>query len=340
MANGSNGTSGGSSGVVQQGAGRVIVVGSLNMDLVVRSPRLPRPGETVLGGPFARFSGGKGANQAVAAARLCGEHGVEMLGAVGDDEHGATLRDTLLEHRVGLGALLTRGGPPTGVALITIDADGENTIVVAGGANETVDEADIDGAMDPLAIGPADVVLAVLETPVPAVQRAAARARAAGARFLLNAAPAPASGLPPELLERTTVLIVNEHEAAALSGLPEPGAAARWLLNAGLGGGAGTVAVTLGARGALLVDRGGERAIPPLRVEAVDTVGAGDCFCGALAARLVAGDDAAAAAGFACRAAALATTRQGAIAGMPTLDEVLAQGDEPPPPGFVAAAGL
>lgn len=298
--------------------GRVCVVGSINLDLVVRAARLPAAGETVLGASFEQHPGGKGANQAVAARRLGAA--VEMVAAVGDDSYGRLTLDALRDDGVGVKHVERRAGAATGIALITIDAAGENTIVVASGANGQLSPQHVERAAG--AIQTAAVTLAVLEAPMDAVTRTAQIAADGGRLFVLNAAPA--MHLPEDLLAHVSVLVVNQTEAGILADLAghDPATIARALLARG----PGAVIITLGAGGALLDDRAhGMRRIPAIDVQPVDTVGAGDCFCGALAARLAFGEDLDSAARFACVAAGLATTRAGAIAGMPTLPEVHAR---------------
>ena len=302
----------------QRPQGSVCVVGSINMDLVVRSPRLPAAGETVIGAAFQQHPGGKGANQAVAAARLGAE--VSFVSAVGDDANGGLMLDALASEQVSLEYVETRNGLTTGVALITTDSAGENTIVVASGANAEVSPQQVDRCAD--AIRDAAVTLAVLEVPVETVSRAAELSAEAGRPFILNAAPA--KHLPKSLLSRVGVLICNQVEAAVLS--DHTGADLGTVARALLALGPKSVIMTLGAGGALIDDHDkGMRRIPALAVQPIDTVGAGDCFCGALAARLAAGESLEEAARFACVAAGLATERAGAIPGMPSLDEVRAR---------------
>jgi ribokinase len=309
-------------------AGRVIVVGSVNVDLVVVASRLPGPGETVTGGDVARHHGGKGGNQAVAAARLGAR--VAFVGAVGEDDFGAAARAALAAEGIDVSHLATVARP-TGVALIVVDARAENLIAVAPGANASPTAASVAAALEALAVGPGDVVLASCEIPPEAVRAALAGARAAGATSVLN--PAPADGLDPATIALADVLTPNQAELALLAAAAGAGAAVRAaapaevapeietlaqrLLAEGAGGRA--VVVTLGAAGALVVPADGPAArIPALRVVPVDTTGAGDAFNGALAAGLAAGLPLTEATRRAVAAAGLSTTRAGARGGMPT----------------------
>jgi ribokinase len=297
-------------------SGRVVVVGSVNVDLVVVAPRLPGPGETVTGGDVARHHGGKGGNQAVAAARLGAE--VAFVGAVGDDDLGMAARAALEADGIDVHHLATVPRP-TGVALIVVDERAENLIAVAPGANSAVTPAAVEGALAELAVGPGDVVLVCREIPAAAVAAALATARAAGATGLLN--PAPADGLDRASADLAAVLTPNASELGAIGGPGAPEGVARSLLAGGPESRA--VVVTLGAAGAIVVRATGPAlAIPAARVVPVDTVGAGDTFNGALAAGLAAG----LALDVACRravaAAGLSTTRPGARGGMPTLAEL------------------
>ncbi|QDB79875.1 ribokinase [Georgenia wutianyii] len=291
--------------------GKVVVVGSANVDLVVPVPRHPGGGETVLGGSLARHPGGKGANQAVAAARAGGAD-TTFLGALGQDESADLLRASL----EGAGVrtdLLARVAEPTGTALITVSPDGENAIVVAPGANSLV----AVGPEQAERLAAADVVLAQLEIPVEAVAAAAA-ARRPGALLVLNAAPS--RDLPADLWPAVDVLVVNEHEAADLTGDDdaEPSALARLLLER-----VPAVVITLGGAGSLVAERGGEPvAVPAFPVDPVDTTGAGDTFCGVLAASLAQGSTLVDAARLAAAAGALATTAPGAQESVPTATAV------------------
>ena len=292
---------------------QVTVLGSLNMDISVTVPRLPEPGATVLGSA-ARFTpGGKGANQAVAAARLGA--GVRMAGCVGDDDFGRQLLAALREEGVDARGVRTVIGVPTGLAMISVDPAGENLITVAPGANHEVGAGEVDTA----ASSPGDVLVICAEIPVPAIRSALARTR--GARCVLNLAPAPqpADEAAAIVADGVDWLVVNETEAAAVlgrkvEGLTDAAEAAAALLAAG----ARHAVVTAGAHGAALAGpEGPPQAIEAFGVEAVDTVGAGDTFVGALAVALAAGVPPAEAVRAAAAAGATAATRHGAQAGMP-----------------------
>jgi ribokinase len=287
----------------------VVVVGSVNADLVVSVARLPRAGETVTGGTFARHGGGKGANQAVAAARAGAS--VAMVGAVGADDLGDEALRELAAEGIDVAAVARLDGVPTGVAAIVVDARGENFIAVASGANAELDAATVAAAV-PNGDG---VVLLGHEIPDAAVVAGIRAARAAGRRVVLN--PAPARRLADDL--EGVVLTPNSHEALALTGEHDVDAAARALAERT----GAPVLVTLGADGALLLDGGAER-LPAPAVEVVDTTGAGDAVNGALAAELAAGRPLREAVRFAMTAAALSTRAAGARAGMPRRDDVLA----------------
>lgn len=297
-------------------SGRVVVVGSVNVDLVVMAPRLPGPGETVTGGDVARHHGGKGGNQAVAAARLGAT--VAFVGAVGDDDLGIAARAALQTEGIDVRHLAT-AARPTGVALIVVDERAENLIAVAPGANAALGPDAVEAALTELALGPGDVVLACREVAPASVAAALTAARAAGAVGILN--PAPADGLDRATAGLAAVLTPNASELAAIAGPGDPEAAARALLAGGPAERA--VVVTLGAAGALVVPAGGPAvAVPAAPVVPVDTVGAGDTFNGALAAGLAAGLPLEPACVRAVAAAGLSTTRPGARGGMPTLAEV------------------
>lgn len=277
----------------------MLVVGSVNLDLVYRVAHLPRPGETVLGGDLRRLSGGKGGNQAHAAARLAAAGTrVDLVACVGDDEAAGRLRDDLAAVGVGLAAVRTVPGP-SGTALIAVDDAGENTIVVLPGANAA-------WPADPVPVEPGDVVVLQLEIPFEVVAEVVRRARAVGARVVLNAAPLDrrAAGLLGDI----DVLVVNEGEAAELFGIDSD-------VDADALAGAAPVdlVVTLGARGVLVVPAGGApESIPAVAVEAIDTVGAGDAFVGGLAVALADGAPLSTAVRWGAAAGGLTTTVAGA----------------------------
>ncbi|HVL54206.1 MAG TPA: ribokinase [Vitreimonas sp.] len=306
--------------------GRVIVVGSVNIDLVVSTARLPAPGETVTGGSFDRHDGGKGGNQATAAARLAAP--TAIIGAVGDDAFGEQARAALERDGVDVTALEVRPGEATGVALIIVADGGENVIAVASGANASVDAPAVEAALTRLSPEPADVVLVGHEIPTRAARQALRVARASGAMTVLN--PAPAQGLDRSVFGLADVLTPNRGELEALVvaeaarlGRPAwPAAdlarAARSLAEPSAEGpGAGAVIVSLGAMGALLVRPGEAVQLPAPTVEAVDATGAGDALNGALAAGLALGLDLRAAAARAVVAASLSTMTRGARDGLP-----------------------
>jgi ribokinase len=300
---------------------RIAVVGSLNCDLVSRVARLPAPGETVTATSFHTFVGGKGCNQAIAAARAAGAGvAVSMIGKVGLDGFASRLRASLEEAGVDASHVLTDPAAATGVATITVDDAGQNCIVVAPNANGLLGEADIEGAR--AVIEGASIVLLQLEIPMPTVIRAATIAKRGGARVILVPAPAPKS-LPEPLFGVVDVLVPNEVEARALSnrGSTMTDAAAAEALR---GRGLGTVIVTLGARGALLAYPSGSVVIPAPHVDAIDTTGAGDAFAGALAAALAEGATMNEAVRFAVAAGAVACTSLGAEPSLPRRDAILA----------------
>ena len=280
----------------------VYVVGSVNLDLVVRAATLPAPGETVTGGTFERHGGGKSANQAVAAARQGAA--VRMIGAVGADDLGEEAIAELAAEGVDVSGVARLESAATGVALIVVDDAGENQIAVASGANDELDPAAVEAALAGAQAG--GVALLGLEVPDDAVLAGARAARASGLQVLLN--PAPARPLPDELIALSPVLTPNGTEATQLSGEADPEAAAR-ALTARTGA---PVVVTVGAGGALLADGDALERIPAPRVEAVDTTGAGDAFNGALASALAGGAALADAVREAVAVAAEAVRRPGA----------------------------
>ncbi|MFC9250150.1 ribokinase [Amycolatopsis thailandensis] len=282
---------------------QVLVIGSANADLVVPVDRRPGGGETVLGGDTILSPGGKGANTAVAAARLGAD--VALLGAVGDDPYGELLKRSLAESGVNTASVRT-SDRPTGIAYITVTPDGENSILVSPGANSALrpEDVDLDGA---------EIVVLSLEVPLETVERAVAEAVEKGVKTLLNLSPA--AELSAKTLQGLDVLLVNEHEAAFLLGgeadFPK-------LLDLG----PKAAVVTLGAKGAAVVTADGVTEVPSPKVEAVDTTGAGDAFAGALATALAKGEELADAARKAVKVAAITVTRQGAQPSYPTASEL------------------
>ena len=307
---------------------RITVLGSLNMDISVTVPRLAGPGETVLGSAARLQPGGKGANQAVAAARLGAS--VRMAGCCGDDAFGGTLRSALEAAGVDISAVRVLAGVPSGLALITVDATGENSITVAPGANGQAGPAEAAAA----AAAACDALVLSAEIPVPVLAAALDRARAGHVLTVLNLAPAPpeASGL---LEAGVDWLIVNAPEAAAILGRPVPDPAAAQAAAADLAGaGAGHVVITLGPDGAVLAGpvltgpvlagSGTALAVPGFSVRSVDSVGAGDAFVAALGVALASGATPPEAVRLACAVGATAVTRPGAQQGLPTGADVLA----------------
>lgn len=296
----------------------VLVFGSLNMDLVVRVPRLPGPGETVQGGDLERIPGGKGANQAVAAARLGAK--VRMFGRVGDDDFGRALLRELRSADVDTAGVRFERDAPTGTASIMVAPEGQNMIAVAPGANGRVSADDARGLQ--LWMDSEAVLMLQLEVPVAANLAAARAAKLAGAKVILDPAPAPRDA-PSELLEMADVLTPNEAEASRLTGIlveTQDGAEEAGRILVRRHGCA--VIVTLGDRGAVIVSREGAARLPPFRVEAVDAVAAGDAFNGALAVGLVEGLDLLRAARRASAAGALAASVRGAMPSLPKRDAV------------------
>ncbi|MFD9501654.1 ribokinase [Streptomyces sp. NPDC060035] len=288
----------------------IAVLGSTNMDLVTYVARAPALGETVTGRELRTVPGGKGANQAVAAARAGGE--VVMIGAVGTDEFGSRLRTNLEHAGVDTDLLHTAAGP-SGTAHIVVDDEGANAIVVIPGANGTVTAL---GPGEHAAIAATGLLLLQLELPLSTVTEAARAAKALGVRTILT--PSPVQLLPSELLDAIDLLIPNEHEAAALSGCDEPHAAAEVLLRQ-----VPEVVITLGPKGCLYAARGGESVwFPAPEVTAVDTTGAGDTFVGTLAVALGEGRGVPEALAWASSAAALCVQRPGASTSMPYRSEI------------------
>ena len=292
----------------------VLVVGSLNADLVVKSPRFPQPGETISGEDLQIIPGGKGANQAVAAAR----QGVQtaMLGRVGSDSFAPFLVDNLKSNQVDT-SHVTVDSSATGTAIIVVDANGQNSIVLSPGANGNVSPADVDSA----SFSNSKLLLLQLEIPTPTVLHAAQKARANGLTVILN--PAPAKTLPAELISSVDILIPNESELSLLTGLPvndvsSAEKAAKEILKQGVK----TVIVTLGSKGALLVTDTQVTQVDTYKVNVVDTTAAGDAFIGGFASAMLSGKALEDSVRYGCACGALATTKFGAQPSLPTKEEV------------------
>jgi ribokinase len=297
----------------------IVVVGSLNLDLVVQVDKIPSVGETVLGRAFQTHPGGKGANQAAEIGLLVSP--VHMIGRVGSDDFGKQLRHSLDSMGVDTTAVTTTEGP-SGIAMIEVQASGDNCIVVASGANALLTTADLDAHID--LIRNASLVLTQLETPIPTLEHLAAICQREQVPLMLD--PAPACPLSADLLSRLTWITPNETEAQTLTGSKhslDNEADVRQLAEALLKMGPKNVVVKLGERGAYLALEDGTRAaVPAFQVKAVDTTAAGDCFNGAFAVALAKGTPPIAAARFAAAASAISVTRPGAQPSMPTLAEV------------------
>lgn len=297
---------------------RITVVGSLNMDLVVRAAQIPKPGETIIGGDLKSIPGGKGANQAVAAARLGSQ--VYMVGRLGDDLFAQQLLENLKTSGVDTTHVMRDAEAATGVALIVVDEQGENSIVVASGANMRMKIEDVAAAE--AVISEADVLLLQLEVPVDVVSQAVEIAKRHHVTVILN--PAPARPLPGELLELVDVLVPNESETALLTGLStdsqdDLAKAAERLLGMGVG----SIVITLGARGAMMATAEEQRMYPAFEVEPVDTTAAGDAFMAGLAVAIGAGESLPDSIRWANAAGALATMRFGAQTSLPSREEVV-----------------
>jgi ribokinase len=296
---------------------KVLVVGSANMDLVVRSDRFPHPGETIFGSAFAMFPGGKGANQAVCCARLGAE--VDFLGRMGKDMFCDRLSSTMRRDGVGLGHLLIDPSEPTGTALITVDCSGQNEIIVVSGSNMKLRPEHILEHRD--AFADAAIVLLQLEIPLDTVMHSATLAKQNSAIVVLN--PAPACQLPEELFRLIDYLTPNETEAQLLTGVPVNNrASAEEAAGVLLDKGVHNVIVTLGPAGSVLVNATTSRLFPARRVQAVDTTAAGDAFNGALAHALAEGKTLEEAIDLATAVAAHAVTKLGAQTSMPTMTEL------------------
>ena len=296
---------------------KILVVGSSNTDMIIKVPRIPKPGETVLGGEFSTAAGGKGANQAVAAARAGGQ--VTFIARVGEDVFGEQAAKGLAADGIDVKYVIRDPSAPSGVALIYVDAFGENSIAVASGANAYLFPADVLAAEK--AIATADILLVQLETPIATVQAAVEMAASHGVKVILN--PAPAQHLRDELLQHLAFLTPNESETELLTGvkvasIQDAQVAAGVLLKRGVG----NVIITLGAAGALVANNNAIRHIPGFKVDPVDTTAAGDVFNGALAVAIAEDMPVEKAVRFANAAAALAVTKPGAQPSAPHRQEI------------------
>lgn len=298
----------------------VIVIGSINVDVTVRTARLPRPGETVLGGEASHALGGKGANQAVAAARA-GREPVLMIAAVGDDGAAQTALANLERERIDVRLVRRASGAATGLALIMVDEASENLIAVAPGANARLTPDAIDAVGDDV-WREAKVLLASLEVPLPTVLAALRRAKQAGLTTVLNPAPAAPEVGSADWLQSVDVVTPNETELVTLVGEEQPPGSLREMAKLLQERGAGACVVTQGARGCLVVEGVNAYDVPAIQVESVDTTGAGDALSGALAVALSEGQPLGEAVKFAVAAAALSVTKLGAQGGLASRAEI------------------
>ncbi|WP_353893134.1 ribokinase [Proteinivorax hydrogeniformans] len=288
---------------------KVIVVGSINKDLVFNTKRHPIPGETVIGDTHFQFNGGKGANQAVAAARLGAS--VTMVGAVGNDQYGLEIFEDLKRENINTDYISFKKNQ-TGLAAITIDEVGENSIVVIPGANGLLEPKDIPNDL----ISSKDTVLLQFEIPLPTVEHVAKIAKSAGATVILD--PAPALTIPESIYQYIDIIKPNQGEAKEISGHDCINKAAEFLLHKGVK----QVIITLGRDGAILFNENGQTEFANIKVETVDTTAAGDSFSGALAAALSRGEDIEKAIGFAIKVAAKTVTKMGAQSSLPRINEI------------------
>jgi len=297
--------------------GKITVVGSANVDLVVKTERIPDVGETVLGGEFFTIPGGKGANQAVAAAKLAAE--VCFVARVGDDMYADISLNNYANERMSTEFVKRTAGVASGVALITVDNDGNNSIVVSPGANSKLSAEDVEAAQEQIKQSAA--VVAQLEIPIETIERAASLAQKHGVKFILD--PAPARQLNAELLNKVDVITPNETEAAILTQMPvENESDGRKAASKLLEMGPEWVILTMGSAGYIIADRTGAEFVKARQVEAVDSTAAGDAFTAGLAVGLAQGKDIKQAAELANCAAALSVKKMGAQPSMPTLAEV------------------
>ena len=298
---------------------QVLVIGSSNTDLILKVARIPKPGETVLGGKFARAAGGKGANQAVAAARAGGE--VTFIARVGRDANGEQALAGFAAEGIDVKRVIRDEKFPSGVALILVDQDGENSIAVASGANDRLNPADVRRVK--LAFSGARILLLQLETPLPTVAAAIELAAASGVQVILN--PAPARPLPAQLLRRVYLLTPNQSEAELLTGVTvDDEVAAAKAAGQLLARGVQNVIITMGLHGAFVAGKDLRQMVPGFKVKTVDATGAGDVFNGTLAVALAQGQSLLEATKFACASAAISVTRFGAQPSAPRHKEIQA----------------
>jgi len=296
---------------------RIVVVGSSNTDMIIKVPHVPMPGETIIGGTFSTAAGGKGANQAVAAARAGGD--VTFVARVGEDMFGEQAKDGFIKDNINVDHVLSDKDAPSGVALIFVGEDGENSIAVASGANANLSPSDVESAGD--AILSADILIMQLETPLETVQKAASIASEKGVKVILN--PAPACELSDDILSHVSILTPNESEAELLTGIKvesekDAAAAADALMAKGIQ----TVIVTMGPKGAFVVTADCKELVGGFTVKAVDATAAGDVFNGTLAVAMAEGKPLEEAVKFANAAAALSVTKLGAQPSAPTRAEI------------------
>jgi ribokinase len=298
--------------------GRIVVIGSLNMDLVTNTKNMPKIGETIIGDSFRQIPGGKGANQAVAIARLGGNVG--MIGKIGDDSFGETLKNALTQDSVDTKCIIKENDCSTGVATITVDAQANNSIIVVPGANFKITKEDIDHSLD--MIHEAEMIVAQLEVPIEVVQYSLLKAKEAGKYTILN--PAPAQYLEDTIVSMVDLLVPNETELEILTGIEIKNeddvlTAARNLIKKGVK----QLIVTLGEKGSIYLTEQGVHRFKAYKVDAVDTTAAGDSFVGALAVALSSKLEMTQAIDFATKVAALTVTKLGAQSSLPYLDDVI-----------------
>ncbi len=296
---------------------KIVVVGSSNTDMIIKVPHVPMPGETIIGGTFSTAAGGKGANQAVAAARAGGD--VTFVARVGEDMFGRKAKDGFVKDNINVDNVLSDKDAPSGVALIFVGEDGENSIAVASGANANLSPSDVESAAD--AISSADILIMQLETPLETVLKAATIASEKGVKVILN--PAPACELSDDILSHVSILTPNESEAELLTGIKvksekDAAAAADALMAKGIE----VVIVTMGAKGAFVVTADSKELVSGFSVKAVDATAAGDVFNGTLAVAMAEGKPLKDAVKFANAAAALSVTKLGAQPSAPTRQEI------------------